>query len=132
MHNCIKSPPPFELNWFQAPEVRGFFRYKFLFPWNVFRYSSMLIFHFLRKKILGLWNKFFCPKNTFTFKHIARNTLYMLECVKKESYIHRSNFCFIHIYPFANINLMIQWNKLLLYKLLLNKIVILNDLWGLI
>ena len=34
-------------------------------------------FYFLRKKNLGLRNKFFCPKNAFTLFHIAMNTLYI-------------------------------------------------------
>ena len=31
--------------------------------------------YFLRKKILCLRNKIFCPKNAFTLFHIAMNTL---------------------------------------------------------
>ena len=40
MHNCIKYPPPLEINWqFQAPKVRGFFRHELLSFMKFFRYS---------------------------------------------------------------------------------------------
>ena len=51
MHNCIKSPPPLELNWrFQAPKVRGFFRHKFWYFMKCFQIFINVNLPFFKKK----------------------------------------------------------------------------------
>ena len=73
----MKSHSPLELIWqFQAPKVRGFFRHKFLSFMKCFQIFINVTLPIFKKKILGLRNYVFWPKNAFTLWHIAMNTLY--------------------------------------------------------
>ena len=67
--NCIKSPPPLELNWqFQAPIVRGFFRHKFLSFMKCFQiFMNVNILFFLRNKNFRFEKLIFLPKKYIYF-----------------------------------------------------------------